>query len=121
MINPQNLIRGSVWFINLDPTIGHEQAKLRPYVVISADTYNQSHSELVIVIPITSKKRELYWDVKISPPEGGLKKKSYIICDQVRSLSVKRFAHKMLGILNNDTVSQIEERLKILLYLITEE
>jgi mRNA interferase MazF len=121
MINPKNLIRGSVWLINLDPTIGHEQAKMRPCVIISADTYNQSHSEMVVVLPITTHKHELYWYIPITPPEGGLNKKSYVICDQVRSVSVKRFESKILGLISDFTIDQIEERLKILFYLLPKE
>ncbi|MCF7899606.1 type II toxin-antitoxin system PemK/MazF family toxin, partial [Candidatus Babeliales bacterium] len=98
MINYNNLIRGSVWLVNLDPTVGHEQAKKRPCVIVSADRYNRSFAGLVLIMPITSQKRELYWYVSLTPPEGGLDKKSYIICDQVRSVSVQRFYSNMLGL-----------------------
>lgn len=121
MVNPKNLIRGSVWLVNLDPTVGHEQAKQRPCIVISANTYNQGNAGLVLIMPITSKQRDLYWYVSMVPPEGGLDKKSYIICDQVRSLSVQRFSSKMLGLVSDYTMEQIEERLKILFYIVNEE
>ena len=121
MINPKKIIRGSVWFVDLDPTAGHEQAKRRPCVVISADTYNQGCADLVIVMPITSRQRDLYWYVSLSPMEGGLDKQSYIICDQVRNLSVQRFSTKMLGIVSDYTMDQIEERLKVLFYLLPKE
>jgi len=119
MINPKKLIRGSVWLVNLDPTVGHEQAKRRPCVIISADTYNQGPSGLVVVMPITSRKRDLYWYVSLPSQEGGLDKASYIMCDQIRTLSVQRFLPKMLGIVSDYTIEQIEERLKILLYLVS--
>jgi len=54
---PLRLInRGDIWLINLDPTIGHEQSGIRPALIISDDLLNQSLAELVIVLPITSKK-----------------------------------------------------------------
>lgn len=121
MINAQKLIRGSVWLVDLDPTVGHEQAKKRPCVVISADTYNQSCAGLVIVMPITSQQRELYWHIPLNQMEGGLEKQSYIICDQVLNLSVQRFSTKMLGLVSDYTLEQIEERLKILFYLSPQE
>jgi mRNA interferase MazF len=121
MINPKKLIRGSVWFVDLDPTIGHEQAKRRPCVVVSADTYNQGCAGLVIVMPITSRQRELYWYVPLNQMEGGLDKQSYIICDQVRNLSVQRFSTKMLGVVSDYTLDQIDERLKVLFYLFPKE
>lgn len=121
MINPKKLIRGSIWLVNLDPTVGHEQAKRRPCIVVSADAYNQNQAGLAIVMPITSRQRDLYWYVSLTPPEGGLDKKSYIICDQIRTLSVQRFSLKMLGIVSDYTMQQIEERLKVLFYLVPNE
>ncbi len=121
MINPKNLIRGSVWLVDLDPTVGHEQAKMRPCLVISANTYNHGCAGLAVIMPITSCYRELYWNVSINPPEGGLNKKSYVICDQVRSLSLMRFSTKWLGFVNDYTMEQIEERLKVLFYLVPKE
>lgn len=120
MINPKNIVRGSVWLVDLDPTLGHEQAKRRPCVVVSADTYNQNSMGLVVVMPITSRERNLYWYVSLVPPEGGLDKKSYIMCDQLRNLSIQRFSPTMLGLVSDYTMSQVEERLRVLLYLIPE-
>lgn len=117
MVNRKNLHRGSVWLVDYDPTRGHEQAKCRPCLVVSADTYNQNLAGLVVVLPITSQSRDLYWYVPITPPEAGLDKESYVICDQIRSLSVQRFLPKMLGMVSDYTMDHIDERLKILLYL----
>ncbi|MFA6262826.1 MAG: type II toxin-antitoxin system PemK/MazF family toxin [Candidatus Babeliales bacterium] len=121
MINPNNLIRGSVWLVDLDPTVGHEQAKKRPCLVISSDTYNHGRAGLAIILPITSKQRELYWHVTINPSEGGLEKVSYVICDQMRCVSLERFAPKCFGFIGDYTMQQIEERLKILLYFLPEK
>ena len=119
MINPKNVIRGSVWFVNLDPTIGHEQAKNRPCLVVSADSYNQGDSGLVVIIPITSRKRELFWIVPMQAHETNLEKESYIICDQIRTVSLQRFTSKCLGIASDFTMKHVEKRLKILLYSIS--
>jgi mRNA interferase MazF len=121
MINPKNIIRGSVWFVNLDPTMGHEQAKKRPCLVMSANTYNQGPAGLAVILPITSRYREIYWQVAINPPEGGLDKKSYVICDQIRSLSLTRFSQQCVGFVNDHIMEQIEERLMILLYFVPKE
>ncbi|MFH1831987.1 MAG: type II toxin-antitoxin system PemK/MazF family toxin [bacterium] len=121
MINPQNLIRGSVWFVNLDPVIGHEQAKKRPCVILSANTYNQNRAGLAIIAPITSQPHEIYWRIPMALSEGGLEKKSFIICDQIRTVSILRFSSKMLGIVSDYTLERIEERLKILFCLVPRE
>lgn len=118
MINSRIILRGSIWLVDLDPTVGHEQAKRRPCIVVSANTYNQGYAGLVLILPITSQKRDLYWYVSLAPSEGGLDKQSYIICDQVRSLSIQRFSSKMLGMASDYVIDQIEERLKVLFHIV---
>lgn len=117
MINQKKLIRGSIWLVDLNPTLGHEQAKKRPCLVISATSYNQGPSGLVTIMPITSKHRELFWQVPISQAESGLKDKSYIICDQIRTVSTQRFSSNCLGVVSDFIFEQVEERLKILFFL----
>ncbi len=121
MINPKNLIRGSVWLVDLDPVVGYEQAKKRPCLVISANAYNQGGAGLAVIMPITSRFRELYWQVQISSAEAGLDKKSYIICDQVRNVSLQRFSSKCLGFVSDYTLEHVEKRLKVLFYMMHQE
>ena len=59
MINQRNLLRGSIWLVDPDPTIGHEQGKKRPCLILSANEYHQGSSKLAIIAPITSKYRTL--------------------------------------------------------------
>lgn len=118
MINPKNLTRGSIWLVDLDPIRGHEQAKKRPCIVISADTYNQGPSGLTVIVPITSRARDIYWQVPLIQSETGLEKNSFAICDQVRNVSLTRFTPKCFGFINDYVLGQIEERLKVLFYLI---
>jgi|SRR5579872_270326 len=107
--------RGEVWLVNLDPTIGHEQAKLRPCLVISNNELNHGPSHLHIVLPITSKNRENPLHVKIQSPEGGVDKESFILCDQIRTVSRKRFKSKGLGSVTQLTLRAIEHILAILI------
>lgn len=69
MIKPS---RGEVWTANFSPTIGREQAGLRPCLIVSADGLNHSRAEIVIVAPITSKAKNIPSHVEITAPEGGL-------------------------------------------------
>lgn len=118
MINPNNIIRGSVWFIDLDPTVGHEQAKKRPCLVISADSYNQGYAGLAVVLPITSRERDLFWYVSLPASESGLEKQSYIMCNQIRTVSLQRFSSRCFGTVSDYTLTNVEKRLTVLLALI---
>ncbi len=108
-------LRGEVWLVNLDPIVGHEQAKMRPCIVLSNDSYNQNGSGLVVIMPLTSAYYPLDWFIEINPPEGGLNKKSYAIGDQIRTVSHLRLGHKSFGRVSRSILAQIEFRLRILL------
>lgn len=112
-VNPS---RGEVWMANFDPTRGREQAGLRPCLIISDDGLNHSRAELTIVIPITSKAKGIPSHVEINPPKGGLTMRSFIKCEDIRSISVDRLA-RLLGTVNLSTLAQIREKLCLLLNL----
>ena len=113
-MNP--LLRGEVWLVTLDPTIGREQAGTRPALIVSDDLFNQSHAELVVVLPIISKSKSIRSHVPVAPPEGGLAVQSYIKCEDVRSISIKRFGRR-LGKVTTKTMNEVETRLRIILAL----
>jgi mRNA interferase MazF len=108
--------RGEVWFADLNPTLGREQAGKRPVLVISTNDFNHGPAELVVVAPITSKKKGVPWHVAVSPPEGGLRSKSYIRCEDVRSISRARLS-KRFGAISLATIAAVEDRLRILIEL----
>ena len=47
--------RGEIWWVDLDPTRGHEQAGRRPALVLSVDAFNHGPAGLVVVVPVSSK------------------------------------------------------------------
>ncbi len=53
------ILRGDIFWADLDPTIGHEQAGFRPVLIISEDVFNQ-RSATVIAMALTSQ-----------PPQAG--------------------------------------------------
>lgn len=108
--------RGEVWRVDLDPVRGHEQGRLRPALVLSNDIYNSGPACLVTVVPITARARSLRSYLQITPPEGGLPQVSYIICDQVRTISTERLG-KRFGRVDAGTMAAVGERLRILLDL----
>jgi mRNA interferase MazF len=108
--------RGEIWLIDLNPVKGHEQAGKRPCLVISVNLFNQGASGLAVVLPITSKDKKIPFHVEVNPPQAGLKIKSFIKCEDIRSVSVERFAIKW-GIVDHKTIAEVEQRLRILIGL----
>ncbi len=108
--------RGEIWLVDLNPVKGHEQAGTRPALVISVDLFNQGPAELAIVLPITTQNKNIPLHVKVDPPDGGMKKVSFIKCEDIRSLSSERLITR-LGAVSTPTMSLVEDRLRILLNL----
>jgi mRNA interferase MazF len=107
---------GEVWFADLDPTVGHEQAGERPVLVLSINSFNQSPAGLVVILPITTRLRGIPWHVPVSPPEGGLTRPSAILCEALRSVSQQRLQRRM-GAIGSATLQAVQDRLRILLNL----
>lgn len=108
--------RGEVWDLSFDPTVGHEQAGARPALILSVDLFNEGPAELIVAIPITRTERRVRWHVQVMPPEGGLMARSFIQCENVRSVS-KKGLRRRRGRVSDDIVRQVEDRLRILLGL----
>ena len=110
--------RGEVWETLLDPSLGREQeGKQRPCLVVSADQLNQGQSGLVIVIPMTRADRRIPSHVAINPPEGGVSDRSFIMCEQMRSVSYSNRLQKRLGTVTTATLLEVTEKLRFLLNL----
>ena len=109
-------LRSEIWLVEFDPVRGHEQGGSRPALVVSNDVFNASAADLIVVVPITSKGRTIRSFLKIEPADTGLKLTSYIICDQVRTVSKDRLKGK-LGALPQPVMAEVKERLKYLLDL----
>ena len=113
MANP---IYGEIWFADLDPTVGHEQAGERPVLVLSITSFNQSPAGLVFVLPSTTRIRGVPWHVLVSPPEGGLTHPSVILCEGLRSVSQQRLQYQ-IGVAGAATMEAVQDRLRILMNL----
>ena len=78
--------------------------------------FNQGAAGLVVVLPITSKEKGIPFHVEIAPNDGGLKVKSFIKCEDVRSISVERL-DKYWGTVSSEILIAVEDRLRILMGL----
>src|SRR5512140_2789505 len=99
-------MRGEVWLVNLDPTVGSEIRKARPCVIVSPAELNE-HLRTVIVAPMTSKSFAAPFRVPVT--HAG--KKGLILLDQVRTIDKVRLA-KRLGALSANTLTLTLTRLQ---------
>ena len=103
--------RGDVYFANLDPVVGSEQGGMRPVIIIQNDLGNR-FSPTVIILPLTGKmnKAPLPTHVPLLPPQGGVRRPSIILCEQVRTLEKSRLTH-YLGRLTREKMALVEKAL----------
>jgi mRNA interferase MazF len=108
--------RGEVWTVNLDPTVGHEQSRGRPGLVVSDNALNRSPADLVILAPITSTDRGIPAHIHIPATEAGLIKPSMIMADQIRTLSKLRLGRR-LGRVSPMIMAEVDACLRLVLGL----
>ena len=107
---------GEIWLVDLNPTRGHEHAGKRPGIVVSVDLFNQGPAGLVVILPITTKAKGIPFHVEINISEGGLVKRSFIKCEDIRSIAKERL-FKRMGRVSDETMKAVEDRLRIFLNL----
>ena len=93
--------RFDVYLVNLDPTIGSEIQKTRPYLIISPDEMNNSIAT-VIIAPMTTKGRN--YPTRVNCRFEG--KDGQIVLDQIRTVDKHRLVKK-LGVVAEETQSQV--------------
>jgi mRNA interferase MazF len=100
--------RGEIWFANLDPTKGSEQAGTRPIIIFQENTISKFTST-IITIPLTTNLRRaaLPSCLLISNGQGGLNQDSVALCHQLRVLDKTRLI-KRLGQLDINVIAELE-------------
>ena len=99
---------------NPGTSVGVEITKVRPCVIVSHDRLHRTGAG--IVVPITSNIKGLPFRYRVDPPEGGLAVSSEIMCDQVRGIDLRRLKQQV-GVLTEDTMAEVETRLRTLMSL----
>jgi mRNA interferase MazF len=110
----QPLRQGNVVWADPDPTRGSEQAKPRPYVVVSVDQLNRSPIGLSLAVPLTRTDFSNALHLEITPPEGGLRERSFAMPEQLRAVSHERVT-RVLGELRGATLADLLRRCRLLL------
>src|SRR5688572_13642071 len=88
--------RSEIYFIDLDPTIGHEQRGRRPIIVVSNDILNRQPL-VVTVIPGTKRLRSPMphlGSVIVPAGEAGLTYETVFLTFQSRAVDHSRFVEQ---------------------------
>jgi len=117
--------RGQIYFVNLGPTKGREQAARRPVLVVSSDAINRQPLVVTVVVGTDAKNvpRDYPTNVRVGAKEAGLRMDTVFLCFQIRSLDASRFFASKTGRLNligampPDRMREVERALRLVLKL----
>ncbi len=107
------LERGDIIRAVFDPIRGHEQAGIRPAIVLSPGWINE-HASTILVASLTSKRTDHASpiEVLVKAPEAGLSRDSKILLLQTRAIDRSRIIGEY-GKITPETLSHVDRALAI--------
>ena len=101
------ILRGNIYWADLNPVIGSEQGGLRPVLILSENVFNE-RSGTVIAVALTSQPQRTGFPLTLELTDTSLPKKSWVKISQIRTLSVERIGKKIGKVSYEDLQRVIE-------------
>jgi mRNA-degrading endonuclease toxin of MazEF toxin-antitoxin module len=130
-MNPNEIRRGQIYYIYLDPAFGSELAgfKFRPVVVVSVNSLHHQ-TQMITVIPGTSvnEERSFRNGIIVDPNDvetysnykNPIENPTLFQCHQIRAVSQGRFTQRARGRVSEKVLADIEDGLRFCLGLAPE-
>ena len=88
------ILRGNIYWADLNPVVGSEQGGLRPVLILSHNVFNE-RSGTVIAVAIASQPQRAGFPLTLELTDSELPRRSWVKISQIRTLSVKRMGKKI--------------------------
>ncbi|AIF82028.1 plasmid maintenance protein [endosymbiont of Acanthamoeba sp. UWC8] len=108
----QSIVRGDIYWVNLDPTVGSETKKKRPALIISNNIQNKLKRRFVIA-PITSSCDKIYPFEVLITLNG---QKGKVMLDQIRTVDNIRLDSYITN-LSDHEMMHVDKAIKLVLAL----
>ncbi len=95
------ILRGDIYWADLNPVIGSEQGGIRPVLILSHDIFNE-RSGTVIAMAITSQPQRVGFPLTFELSRTNLPKLSWVKISQIRTISTKRIRGKIASVAPED-------------------
>lgn len=106
------MLRGEVWWIDFNPSIGGEIQKVRPAIIVSNDASNKLLNR-VQVVPVTTSTTKCYPAEAYVEIDGKINK---AMADQIATVSKLRLKNKV-GKISSQNMRDLERAIKVQLFL----
>jgi mRNA interferase MazF len=114
------IARGQIYFVDLDPTQGREQAGRRPVLVVSADSINRQPLVIAVIVGTDAIRltRDYPTNIRVSAAESGLPRDTVFLAFQLRALDPSRFSAPHAGVLPDGRMAEVDLALRRVLSLV---
>lgn len=111
--------RGEIYFVNLNPVQGREQAGQRPVLILSIDEIKKLPLVVTVIVGTKGENitRDFPTNVRVSSSASGLPMETVFLCFQIRSLDKNRFTHSPAGQISETKMAEIEGAIRYCLGL----
>lgn len=106
------MVRGDVYFVELKPRSGSEQAGRRPAVVVSTDAFNLARGwKSITILPLTTSARwkASYTVVRFRKGEANLPKSCSALAHQITTIDRSKLIIPKIGTLSKQKMLEIED------------
>jgi mRNA interferase MazF len=108
-----DILRGEIYWADLQPVRGHEQGGTRPVLIISHDLFN-ARSGTVIALAITSQPQRAGFPLTWALPPNSLPRPSWVKVSQIRTLSTERLGARIGRITDRDLQRLVDALLELI-------
>lgn len=103
------ILRGDIYWADLEPVVGHEQGGCRPVLIISRTVFNE-RSGTVIAVALTSAEPRAAFPLTLELRNTVLPKRTWAKISQIRTIPTLRLAGRIASC-NADELKKIIEGL----------
>jgi mRNA interferase MazF len=102
-----SILRGDIYWADLEPVVGHEQGGRRPVLIISRTLFND-RSGTVIAVAITSAEPKAGFPFTLELKKTQMGCRTWVKISQVRTLSTKRLASRITSCSSTELEQVVE-------------
>jgi mRNA interferase MazF len=111
--------RGQIYFVDLNPVLGQEQAGQRPVLVVSIDAINRQPLVVTVISGTDGGNiaKDYPTNLRLTAAETGLPRDTVFLAFQIRSLDAARFGKAPAGAVSAQRLPDLDKALRFVLGL----